>query len=135
MNKINTTTTTGEPVTEQAPTVDTLSTISTDLFGVCHRSIRSLAETWDISEDLLGDRLKSGMEMCVALVVKNDAVELMFIGLDGKARYKLPWSENPQTAREIIEHYRPDLLQAYDKYNPTGKYEPYIQDKEDLNNG
>ena len=130
MDKINTTATAGAPVTEQAPAVDTTS--NTELFGVYHRSIRSLAETWDISDDLLRGRLNSGMEMCVALAVKNDIVELMFLGLDGKARYKLPWSKDPQTAREVIEHYRPDLLSAYDKYNPTGKYDRY---KEDLNNG
>ena len=118
--------TTGEPVTEQVPAVDTPST--TVLLGACHQS----TDAWDIGENLLCDRLKSGIEMCVALVVKNDDVELQFIGLDGKARYKVTWSENPQTARQVIEHYRPDLLSAYDRHNPTGKYERY---KEDLNNG
>lgn len=111
--------TTGEPVTEQVPAVDTPST--TVLLGACHQS----TDAWDIGENLLCDRLKSGIEMCVALVVKNDDVELQFIGLDGKARYKVTWSDEPQTARQVIEYYRPDLLSDYDKHNPTGKYEPY----------
>lgn len=83
-----------------------------------------LATRYNINYTTLLSRAKSRIEICVALVCK-DNVELKFIGLDGKARYKLYWSENLQTARQIIEHYRPDLLSAYDKHNPTGKYEPY----------
>ena len=53
-----------------------------------------------------------------------NGIELKFIGLDGQARYKVPWSKELQTMREIIEHERPDLLGLYDSSNPTGKWNP-----------
>lgn len=31
--------------------------------------------------------------------------------------------------REIVKRYRPDLLNAYDAANPTGKYRPFIRYK------
>ena len=96
--------------------------------GPCN--LAELATKYNIKYNTLRSRVKSRVEICVALVCK-DNVELKFIGLDGKARYSLNRSENLQTARQIIEHYRPDLLSAYDKHNPTGKYEPYEPNKED----
>lgn len=134
MNEIkNITANTGEPVTEQAPAVDTPST--TVLLGVCHQSIRSLSKDWEINYSTLWYRLKHGIEMCVALVAK-DPVKLRFVGLDGKARYILNGSDRIlYTARELIEKFRPDLLKAYDKHNPTGEYEPYKPNKEDITNG
>ena len=56
---------------------------------------------------------------------------MVYIGLDGKARYKLRWSEDPQTAREVVEYYRPDLLDNYDRYNPTGEYKLYNEGDKD----
>ena len=95
-----------------------------DGFGNSSCSFTELAVKYEANYGTLRDRVKRGIEVCVALICK-EYVELGFVGLDGKARYKLYWSENLQTARQIIEHYRPDLLSAYDKHNPTGKYEPY----------
>lgn len=125
MDNINTTISTGEPVTEQAPTTDTPGTAAA-LFGVCHQSIRSLAKASEISCSTVQYRVAHHIEMPVALI-SRDKTSFMYVGLDGKARYKVTWSKDPQTAREVIEHYRPDLLEAYDKHNPTGKYEPYKQ--------
>lgn len=98
--------------------------IPISLLGVRYRSIRSLAKSWNVNERTLRYRLSRFIEVEVTLISK-DRTTLMYIGLDGKARYKLNWSDEPQTARQVIEHYRPDLLEAYDKYNPTGEYTPY----------
>lgn len=125
-NNITTGTTTEKDSVNQAPSI-------THFLGVYCKPIRNLAEAWHISEDLLSDRLKAHIEPCVA-VLTTDYLELAYIGLDDKARYKLPWSELPVTARQIIEHYRPDLIDLYDKHNPTGKYEPRIINKEDNTN-
>ena len=133
MDKINTTISTGEPVTEQVPAVGT--TITAQFLEVHHPSIRSLAKTLGISYSTLRYRVAHGIEACVALVC-TERVQLKFVGLDGKARYTLNGIESKlYTARELIEKYRPDLLDAYDKHNLTGKYEPYQLNKEDLNNG
>lgn len=99
-----------------------------DAFGNSYSSIRQMVNKWNIGFGTLHNRLSIGIEICVALVAK-DKVQLKFVGLDGKARYKLGNCEDPLTARQIVEYYRPDLLEAYDKYNPTGKYEPYRLNK------
>ena len=59
------------------------------------------------------------------LVSHNFLVRFGMCGLDGRAYYLVPWSARPVTTREIVSHYRPDLLAAYDASNPTGKYKPY----------
>lgn len=71
---------------------------------------RRLKDCWDIEVALLGDKR---------------AVTLQFIGLNNKSYYRTTWSYDYVTARQIIEHYRPDLLAKYDEYNPTGEYNPY----------
>ena len=95
-----------------------------DGFGNSSCSFTELAVKYETNYGTLRDRVKRGIEVCVALICK-EYVELCFIGLDGKARYKLNWSDEPQTARQVIEYYRPDLLSDYDKHNHTGKYESY----------
>lgn len=60
----------------------------------------------------------------IATVPDLRGVELQFIGLDGQARYKVPWSDEFQTTRQVIEHYTPDLLEIYDKAHPDGKWNP-----------
>ena len=68
-----------------------------------------------------------GVELEVALILEESNYDLkpIFINLDGVAYYNVPWSLDPVSTRQIIEHYRPDLLEAYDKSNPTGEYRPY----------
>ena len=62
-----------------------------------------------------------GIELLV-LLPRLVGIAIQFIGLDGKARYKVYWSEDYQTTREIIQKFRPDLLSLYDESNPTGKW-------------
>ena len=84
-----------------------------------------------IPRDMVYRRLKTpGVELVIALLLidgDRSNFEAQFIGLNKIAYYKVSWSEDPVSTREIIEHYRPDLLEAYDKSNPTGKYSPYKQ--------
>ena len=102
-----------------------------DNLGNRFNSIKDICKHYEISEKTLKSRIQNLVELEVALVVKG-YVTLAFIGLDGKARYYLNRSnEELYTARELIAKYRPDFLLAYDKNNPTGKYEPYKPNKED----
>ena len=131
MNNQTVINTTGEPINE-APAVDTTSI--TCFLGVYCKPISNLAKSWHISEDLLSDRLKEHIEPYVA-VLTTDSLELAYVGLDGKARYTLNgYSNKFYTARDLVEKYRPDLLEAYDKHNPTGEYRPRIINKEDSTN-
>lgn len=108
--------------------------LSLSAFGVTYPSIRKAAAAFGIPESTLRHRLENDWDIEVALIVSTDSVTLGFMGLDGKAYYRVSWldknsaeygSGNIQTSREIVEHYRPDLLDAYDKSNPTGEYHPY----------
>lgn len=42
------------------------------------------------------------------------------------AYYKVPWSNELKTSREVVQHYLPDLLEQYDKVNPSGTYRPMM---------
>lgn len=101
-----------------------------DGFGNLYTSFASLANSYNKSDQTVKQRVDSGIEIAVALVAETPNLKLKFIGLDGKARYKITNFSEPLTARQIVEYYRPDLLSAYDKNNPTGKYEPYKSNKE-----
>lgn len=54
-------------------------------------------------------------------------IRFVSVGIDGQARYKVPWHKDYQTTREIIAYKRPDLLTLYDKSHPNGKWNPYKQ--------
>ena len=102
-----------------------------DTIGGEYVSLKNMAETWKVKYPTFKRRLKSRIDIIVALV-SEDITILKFIGLDGKARYQLGnHGDKLYTARQIVEKYRPDLISAYDKYNPTGKYEPYELNKEE----
>ena len=104
----------------------------TDMFGNTFTTIDEMCNMYNINYPSFLYRVKTGTEICIALVLKKDKARLAYIGLDGKARYTISGKKNSIfTAREIIEMYRPDLLEAYDKYNPTGEYRPYRLNKED----
>lgn len=101
-----------------------------DGFGNQFESYWVMCKAYGINYGTVKLRILHRCEMCVALVSREN-IKLLYIGLDGKARYKLRWSDEPQTAREVVEYYRPDLLDNYDRYNPTGKYKLYIEDNKD----
>ena len=93
-------------------------------FGTRYPSIRAAAAAFNFPESTLRFRLKHGLEPEAALVA-TDKETLAFIGLDAKSYCRAAWSRDLVTTREIVEHYRPDLLAAYDASNPTGRYRPY----------
>ena len=131
INNINTST--GEPVTEQAPAVDTTSTTVSHpvtAFGFRYSSISRFSKAWGIPQSTIRTRFKEGFDIEVTITAK-DATQLIHIGLDGKAYYKAKWAPDLVTARQIVEHYRPDLLDAYDKNNPTGKWNPVLRENTD----
>lgn len=97
-----------------------------DGFGNEYSDITDLSRSYGIGMVTINNRIKHGVEIPVAVVCRDYKVGLRFIGLDGKARYGLNKSTDKlYTARELVAKFRPDLLSAYDKNNPTGKYEPY----------
>ena len=102
-----------------------------DMLGVAYNSINKISEAWGVANTTTLRRIKQGFDIEVA-VISSDTMSLTHIGLDGKAYYKVKWSQDLVTARQIVEYYRPDLIDAYDKSNPTGKWNPVL--KENQNN-
>ena len=106
-----------------------------NVLGIKYESIRDVMRKLDINDidnTTLQLRLSApDVEAEVAFIMgkidKHYGYTPEFIGLNGKAYYKAKWSSLPVTTRQIIKYYRPDLLEAYDKSNPTGKYNPYIK--------
>ena len=101
---------------------------SITVFGVRYPSLRKLAKTFDFAESTLHRYLMVyRTEPEPLLACPDGLIYLSFIGLDGRAYYMIPDPNMPGyfTARQIVEHYRPDLLAAYDAANPTGKYRPF----------
>lgn len=101
----------------------------TDLLGVTYSSIKKLSEAWRISAATVKRRIKGGFDIEVIITAK-DTTQLNHIDLDGKAYYKVQWSQDLVTARQIVEYYRPDLIEAYDKNNPTGKWNPVLKENQ-----
>ena len=106
------------------------------VFGeIIRGGVPKAAKVYKIKNHILKNRLANiynltPIEVEVCVVVPSGEIwslHPIFINLDGKAYYKLSWSTDPVNTRQIIAHYRPDLLEAYDKSNPTGEYRPYIQ--------
>ena len=93
-------------------------------FGTYFRSYREAASFFGIPESTIRYRSSKHMDAEVALIC-TDAVSLRFIGLNGRAYYKVAGKDGYFTARQIVEHYRPDLLADYDKYYPDGKCSPF----------
>lgn len=81
-----------------------------DSWNIIYRTTKLL---WDIE-----------IALTVPATANNAKINIKFVGLDGQARYKVQWSEDYQTTREVIAHARPDLLELYDKAHPDGKWNP-----------
>ena len=106
-------------------------------FGIGPMSQTQLFSTFGIRKVDITNRVANGIEVEVIIAVSSDIktyrcsdiVKFRFVGLDNKAYYTVPWNNKPVTTRQIIEHYRPDLLDAYDKHNSTGEYRPYKKEE------
>ena len=98
--------------------------IQIDLMGKKFSSILELVNEYNIAYNTVSRRLQAGLDKEVAIINIHN-IHLKYIGMDYKAYYNIGSNPEYVTARQIIEQYRPDLLDLYDKYNPKGKYNPY----------
>ena len=98
--------------------------IQIDLMGKKFSSILELVNEYNIAYNTVSRRLQAGLDKEVAIINIHN-IHLKYIGMDNKAYYNIGSNPEYVTARQIIEQYRPDLLDLYDKYNPKGKYNPY----------
>lgn len=97
-------------------------------FGVDYPSIRNAAVAFNLPESTLRRRLARGVDTEIALIAPVNNCRLAFIGLNNKAYHRAKWCKlDYATSRQIVEHYRPDLLAAYDAANPTGEYSPILR--------
>ena len=75
-------------------------------------------------------RIREGYEylhlLANAKLNRCNYIRTAFISADLVAYYKVPWSKELKTTREIVEHKLPELLDQYDKANPKGTYQPMV---------
>ena len=107
------------------------SLLKRKVFGHRYSTTTDIIKKFSISKSALYSRVKSNRNRNVdveLLVSVPDMlnIKVKFVGLDGKARYSVKWSKELQTARQIIEHERPDLLELYDNSNPKGIWNPLV---------
>lgn len=99
-----------------------------DILGRQYKSVQKLAKAYGIDGNTLSYRIKSYWDFDIAYLIGTDKwARLKFIGLDNKAYYIVNWSKDEVTARQIIAHCRPELLEVYDQHNPTGEWKPFIR--------
>lgn len=97
------------------------------IFGTSYNSLTEIAHENKNGITTICNRVNKGYDLELLKINSNNhRIFLKFIGLDNKAYYSVPWSNTYVTVREILQHYKPELVSLYDKYNPTGKYNPYI---------
>lgn len=114
----------------------TASNIRVTIFGNKYKSIMDAERCFSLPPGMLAHRIKDSpkyknfdLELLALLKNLND-MQIAFIGLDGKARYKVPWNKDLQTTRDIIEHERPEFLSLYDGSHPDGEWNPYRNKEE-----
>jgi len=100
-------------------------------YGNEYPSMRSAAKALRMNYKTLWNRLQRSKEIdkfdteIVVSIPNILDLKLEFISIDNKAWYSVPWSQDLlKNTRDIIEHYRPDLLSLYDKSNPEGIWNP-----------
>lgn len=99
-----------------------------DILGRQYKSVQKLAKAYGIDGSTLSYRIKSYWDFDIAYLIGTDKwARLKFIGLDNKAYYIVNWSKDEVTARQIIVHCRPELLEVYDQHNPTGEWKQFIR--------
>lgn len=92
------------------------------------KTLKSLAELCKFSYSALHKRLneyKWDIDTAVVIPTRDRVVAKGIGKKTGRLYYRVKWSSTLVTARQIIEHYEPNLLQEYDRMNPQGKYRPY----------
>lgn len=95
------------------------------VFGKKYPSLTAAARAFDRPANTFRKYMMNGIEPEAHLSCSHALLCLDFIAPDGRAYYSIPFVFGHFTTREIVEHYRPDLLAAYDATNPTGKYKPF----------
>lgn len=97
-----------------------------EIFGEQYRSLKDAAKELRVKN--YAKYLKQGLNnFDIEIVMSIDdlrGIKLQFVGLDRRARYAVIWSDEYQTTRQVIEYCRPDLLNIYDKTNPSGAWHP-----------
>ena len=113
-------------LTEPCTPIKKNSNIFETLFGR-FESQNELIKATGLRKEILKERLYNGVEVDVCILVGNQTnVSLKFIGMNRKAYYKIHLEGSKiMTTREVIEFYRPDLLEKYDEMNPHGIYRPH----------
>lgn len=107
-------------------------------FGHKNITLSESRRLFDISDRKLNGRYDNVTEAEILIILSGfdikpyERIQLEFIGLDGKAYYKVPWNKDYVTTEQVIKHYRPDLLDLYNKSNKSGVYNQPI--KWDLSN-
>jgi len=98
------------------------------IFGVRYKSLRAAARTFNIAPNTFHRYITTYLTDPEAVAIASDyLVRMAYIGSDGRAYHCVPWSRLYVTTREIVQHYRPDLLPIYDKYHPKGKHSPFLK--------
>ena len=92
--------------------------------------IAALAAQYDLPVEELTRRLfgqywDEFLAFVLPCVAADEVVDLIYIGIDGKARYKVTWTDKPVTARDIIERFVPHHLPMYDLIYTDEQYAPY----------
>ena len=101
------------------------------ILGYSFKTTVDTCRYFECNKTTFDNRIRFGYDVEVCILTTGNRLTLEFIGLNNKAYYSLSWDPNLYTARQLIEKYRPDLLEAYDKSNPTGEYNPYRGDMEE----
>lgn len=105
------------------PVKDTQKPHTVDILGKHYTSIVDAISKINktLKHHTVRNRLKNGIDLLATLTC-TDRMQLMHIGLDGRAYYRLSGDNKLMTTREIVAKFRPDLLPSYDAWNPKDLY-------------
>ena len=89
-----------------------------------YKSFSEMCKAFNMKFTTVKIRVDRGIELIPALIVL-DNIKILFFSLDGKAHYKIDGKDRALTTREVIEVYKQELLEEYDRVNKMGLYRPY----------
>jgi len=105
------------------------------MFGTIYKNITEISEKLNISYQIVRYRIinlnkfgKYDSEILFSIEHIRE-IKLQFISITNVAWYKVLWSEEFKNTRQVIEHYRPDLLSLYDISNPNGTWNHLEKDR------